>query len=78
MLGLSLSSSTLNGPGGLTVSSRGLSLINSTINTSVTDNGPLNVTGVGTINGSFSIGTTGVLTIGVTIGCANQRRPDGG
>ena len=72
MLGLSLSSSTLNGPGALTVSSRGLSLINSTINTSVTDNGPLNVTGVGTINGSFSIGTTGVLTVGVALGCANS------
>jgi hypothetical protein len=63
-LGLSLITSTLNGPGTLTVGSGGLFLLNATINTAVTDNGPLNVSGSSTIDGSFSIGPTGILTIG--------------
>src|SRR5262249_17621597 len=72
-LGLTLtSSSTLNGPGAVTVGNRGLNLFSSTVNAALTDNGPLNINGTSFIKGPFSIGTTGVLTIGVTLGCANN------
>src|SRR5262245_14065900 len=64
-----LSSDSPNGPGALSIGNGGLFLLNSTINTAVTDQGPINVRSSSTINGAFSIAPTGVLTLDGFSGC---------